>query len=183
MEDGEIRLARRDGVVAYPARFQLVLAANPCPCARTDPRDCVCSPRDKRRYLGKLSGPLLDRVDLQVQMHMVRAGAFAPEPAESTAQVRARVVQARMAAAERWRPFGVVTNAEVSGPVLRRNFRLAAPAMAPLKSALERGVLSIRGADRAARVAWTLADLAGRTSPSVDDVSVALSFRRPEVKP
>lgn len=183
LEDGEIRLARRDGVVAYPARFQLVLAANPCPCARTDPRDCVCSPRDKRRYLGKLSGPLLDRVDLQVQMHMVRAGAFAPEPAESTAHVRARVVQARAAAAERWRPFGVGTNAEVSGPVLRRHFRLAAPAMAPLKSALERGVLSIRGADRAARVAWTLADLAGRTSPSVDDVSVALSFRRPEVKP
>lgn len=68
LEDGEIRLARRDGVVRYPARFQLVMAANPCPCARIRPQDCVCSSLDKRRYLGKLSGPLLDRVDLREQM-------------------------------------------------------------------------------------------------------------------
>jgi magnesium chelatase family protein len=183
LEDGEIRLARRDGVACYPARFQLVLAANPCPCARTDPRDCICSSLDKRRYLGKLSGPLLDRVDLRVFMHSVRAGAFAPESAESSWQVRSRVARARAAAAERWRPFGCSTNAEVTGAVLRRHFRLAAPAMAPLKTAMERGLLSIRGVDRSMRVAWTLADLAGRSSPSVDDVSVALSFRQPEIKP
>ena len=73
---GEIRLARRDGVACYPARFQLVLAANPCPCAPADPRDCICAAAAKRRYLGKLSGPLLDRVDLRVQMHSVRAGAI-----------------------------------------------------------------------------------------------------------
>ena len=78
LEDGEIRLARRDGVARYPARCQLVLAANPCPCARTNPEDCICSSLQKRRYLGKLSGPLLDRVDLRVQMHTVRAGAFTP---------------------------------------------------------------------------------------------------------
>ncbi len=183
LEDGEIRLARRDGVVAYPARFQLVLAANPCPCARTDPRDCVCTAQDKRRYLGKLSGPLLDRVDLQVQMHMVRAGAFASDESEHSATVRARVAQARAAAAERWSPYGFSTNAEVTGTVLRRGFRLGTAAMAPLKTALDRGVLSIRGVHRATRVAWTLADLAGRTVPGRDDVSVALSFRRPEIKP
>ena len=79
LEDGEIRLARRDGVARYPARFQLVLAANPCPCAPADPRDCICAAAVKRRYLGKLSGPLLDRVDLRVQMHSVRAGAFADQ--------------------------------------------------------------------------------------------------------
>ncbi|EUA90287.1 AAA domain family protein [Mycobacterium ulcerans str. Harvey] len=76
LEDGEIRVARRDGVACYPARFQLVLAANPCPCAPADPQDCICAAAVKRRYLGKLSGPLLDRVDLRVQMHPVRAGAF-----------------------------------------------------------------------------------------------------------
>ena len=95
LEDGEIRLARRDGVARYPARFQLVLAANPCPCAPADPRDCICAPSAKRRYLGKLSGPLLDRVDLRVEMHAVRAGAFAPEEGESTAEVRERVAAAR----------------------------------------------------------------------------------------
>ena len=76
LEDGEIRLARRDGVARYPARFQLVLAANPCPCAPADPRDCICAGQVKRRYLGKLSGPLVDRVDLCVEMHSERAGAF-----------------------------------------------------------------------------------------------------------
>ncbi|BBZ74391.1 hypothetical protein MPRS_54840 [Mycobacterium paraseoulense] len=75
MEDAEIRLDRRDGVACYQARFQLVLAANLCPCAPADPQDCICAAA-KRRYLGKLPGPLLDRVDLRVQMHSVRAGAF-----------------------------------------------------------------------------------------------------------
>lgn len=151
LEDGEIRLARRDGVACYPARFQLVMAANPpCACAKTDPKDCICTSLDKRRYLGKLSGPLMDRVDLRVEMHTVRAGAFAPEAAESTAAVRDRVGQARAAAAERWRRYGFTTNAEVTGSVLRRKFRLDSTAMAPLKTALERGVLSIRGVDRSA---------------------------------
>jgi magnesium chelatase family protein len=183
LEDGEIRLARRDGVVCYPARFQLVLAANPCPCARTDPNDCICSSLQKRRYLGKLSGPLLDRVDLRVHLYNVRAGAFTAEAAESSEQVRARVAQARSAAAERWRAHGFATNAEVSGSVLRRRFRLSAAVMAPLKTSLERGLISIRGVDRSLRVAWTLADLAGRTTPDLNDVSVALSFRQGEVTP
>ena len=82
LEDGEIRLARRDGVARYPARFQLVMAANPCPCAPTDPRDCICAAAAKRRYLGKLSGPLLDRVDLRVEMHSIRSGAFTTEEGE-----------------------------------------------------------------------------------------------------
>jgi magnesium chelatase family protein len=183
LEDGEIRLARRDGVACYPARFQLVLAANLCPCASADPKDCRCSSLQRRRYLGKLSGPLLDRVDLRVEMYRVRAGAFAPEAAESTADVRLRVARARAAAAERWRPHGFTTNAEVAGPLLRRRFRLSDRVMTPLRTALDRGMLSIRGVDRSLRVAWTLADLAGRTSPDADDVSVALSFRQAEVTP
>lgn len=181
LEDGEIRLARRDGVAHYPARFQLVLAANPCPCAPADPRDCICAPIAKRRYLGRLSGPLLDRVDLRVQMHPVRAGAFSTENNESTAQVRHRVARARDAAVHRWRPHGFRTNAEVSGALLRRKFRPSSAAMAPLATALDRGLLSIRGVDRTLRVAWTLADLAGRAAPGLDDIAAALSFRQPEV--
>lgn len=111
LEDGEIRLARRDGVASYPARFQLVLAANLCPCAPADPRDCICAAAIKRRYLGKLSGPLMDRVDLRVQMNPVRAGALSTTDGESTARVRERVAAARAAAAQRWGPHGFVTNA------------------------------------------------------------------------
>ncbi|MFV8316552.1 YifB family Mg chelatase-like AAA ATPase [Mycobacterium sp. 23] len=178
LEDGEIRLARRDGVACYPARFQLVLAANPCPCAPADPQDCICAGAVKRRYLGKLSGPLLDRVDLRVQMNPVRAGAFGVTAGESTAQVRQRVTAARDAAAERWRPHGFSTNAEVSGPLLRRKFRPSSAAMKPLHQALDDGVLSIRGVDRTLRVAWSLSDLAGRTSPGLPEVATALSFRQ-----
>jgi len=138
-----------------------VLAANPCPCAPADPRDCICAGAVKRRYLGKLSGPLLDRVDLRVQMFPVRPGALSADVGESTSVVRARVVQARAMAAERWRAYGVRTNAEVSGPLLRQRFRLRQDAMEPLRQALDKGLLSIRGLDRAMRVTWTLADLAG----------------------
>ena len=178
LEDGEIRLARRDGVARYPARFQLALAANPCPCAPPDPHDCVCNGQEKRRYLGKLSGPLIDRVDLRVEMHSLRAGAIVAQDGESTATVRERVAAARSAAAERWRPYGIRTNVEVSGSLLRRKFRLPAAVMKPLHSALDRGALSVRGMDRTMRVAWSLSDLAGRTSPVLDDVTAALSFRQ-----
>jgi magnesium chelatase family protein len=178
LEEGEIRLARKNGVARYPARFQLVLAANPCPCAPSDPKDCTCASVVKRRYLGKLSGPLMDRVDLRVEMHMARAGAFAADGGESSAEVRKRVAAARMAAAERWRPYGIRTNAEVSGSLMRKKFRLDSSTMKPLRTALDRGQLSVRGYDRSLRVAWTLADLAGRTSPGVEQVSTALSFRQ-----
>ncbi|MGO9382329.1 MAG: ATP-binding protein, partial [Mycobacterium sp.] len=140
---------------------------------------CICAAAAKRRYLGKLSGPLLDRVDLRVQMHPVRAGAFSATDAESTAQVRHRVALARDAAAERWQPHGFRTNAEVSGALLRRKFRPSNAVMAPLRTALDRGLLSIRGLDRTLRVAWSLADLAGRGSPGPDEVAAALSFRQP----
>lgn len=178
LEDGVIRLARRDGVAAYPARFQLVLAANPCPCAAPDPKDCLCTSAARRRYLTKLSGPLLDRVDLRVEMHREKAQAFQAEAVESTAVVRDRVHAARAAAAERWRPYDIRTNAEVSGVLLRRKFRLSQEVTAPLRTAVDRGVLSLRGCDRTLRVAWTLADLAGRTSPGKEEVAAAMSFRQ-----
>lgn len=178
LEDGVIRLARREGVASYPCRFQLVLAANLCPCAPPDPRDCVCASADRRRYRSRLSGPLLDRVDLRVEMHASRAGTFADEAGESTAAVRERVWAARAAAEERWRPHGVSTNADVSGSLLRRKFRLGVEAMKPVKTAVDRGLLSIRGMDRTLRVAWTLCDLAGAVSPTRDHVVSALSYRQ-----
>ncbi|EOM75990.1 ATP-binding protein [Rhodococcus rhodnii] len=177
LEDGEVRIARRDGVARYPARFQLVLAANPCPCAPPREADCICPPAARRRYLGKLSGPLLDRVDLRVQLHAVGSSALMGEAGESTEVVRARVAAARAAAGARWREFGWHTNAEVPGPVLRQRFRLPREALAPLEKALRLGVVTARGADRALRVAWTVADLAGAAEPSRDHVTTALGFR------
>ncbi|MCB0927881.1 MAG: YifB family Mg chelatase-like AAA ATPase [Mycolicibacterium insubricum] len=178
LEEGEVRLARVDGVARYPARFQLILAANPCPCAPPDPQKCICKAVDKRRYLARLSGPLIDRVDLRVQLNAVRAGTIADTSGEPTAAVRDRVCRARAAAAERWAAIGVRTNAEVPGPVLRRAYRLDRAAMRPLHRAMDAGLLSVRGVDRTLRVAWSVADLAGRDRPGIEEVGVALSFRQ-----
>ncbi|MEU6697362.1 YifB family Mg chelatase-like AAA ATPase [Pseudonocardia sp. NPDC046786] len=177
LEEGEVRLSRADGTVRYPARFQLVLAANPCPCAPPVDRDCRCRPDVRRRYLARLSGPLLDRVDLRVQMSPVTVLAAADERGEDTATVRARVLAARAAAVERWSADGWRCNAEVPGTVLRSRFLLPPAVLAALQARLDAGELSARGADRAMRVAWTLADLAGAARPGPADVDAALYFR------
>lgn len=155
LEEGEVRISRAEGTVSYPARFQLVLAANPCPCAPAHDRDCICTSIVRRRYLGRLSGPLLDRVDLRTWMHPVTA-LTGDVPGESTATVRARVLAARAAATERWAAHGWRTNAEVPGPVLRSRFALPAPVLRPLEAGLRAGQLTARGADRALRVGRTL---------------------------
>lgn len=178
VEEGEVRHARRDGIVRYPARFQLVLATNPCPCAPPREIDCTCSPSERRRYFGRLSGPLLDRVDLRIRMRpstaVVIGGPTEPEP---TAQVKARVAAARAKAMDRWCDQGWLTNADVPGPVLRRDFALPKQATALLDRGLAAGAVTARGADRCLRVAWTLSDLAGRDGPTADDVAAALEFR------
>ncbi|MEB3366857.1 YifB family Mg chelatase-like AAA ATPase [Saccharopolyspora mangrovi] len=178
LEEGEIRLARRDGTLRYPARFQLVLATNPCPCAPARELDCQCAPQARRRYLGKLSGPLLDRVDLRVRTRPISAMSTGAggEP-ESTAVVRERVERAREVARERWADHGWQTNTEVPGPVLRKEFALPEETTALLERGLEAGAISARGADRCLRVAWTLADLDGSPRPSADHVAAALEFR------
>jgi magnesium chelatase family protein len=178
LEEGEVRLARADGSVRYPSRFQLVLAANPCPCAPAHDRDCICPSSVRRRYLGRMSGPLLDRVDLRAALEPVVAlSATDAEPGESTATVRARVLTARAAASARWADYGWRSNAEVPGPVLRTRFRLPRPVIRPLDDGLRRGELTARGADRALRVAWTLADLSGRDRPDDSMVSQAIRFK------
>jgi magnesium chelatase family protein len=178
LEDGEVRVARRDGVARFPARFQLILAANPCPCAPANDVDCVCSPTARRRYLGKLSGPLMDRVDIRVRMDPPGSAALGGAEAESSAVVRERVIAARAAARARWIDHGWQTNAEVPGSVLRRGaFRLPGAVVRPIELFLRDGRVTARGADRALRLAWTLADLAGASRPTESHVAQALMFR------
>lgn len=182
LEEGQIRLARRDGVVKYPSRFLLVMAANPCPCAPARNQDCTCTATVRRRYLGRLSGPLLDRVDLWVRMEPPGTGALHEDGAaeESSASVRDRVHRAREAAADRWGAEGWLTNSEVPGVVLRRRFRLSAKALRPLELYLRGGKITARGADRCLRLSWTLADLLGLDKPGEPEVVQALQFRDKE---
>lgn len=181
LESGELVIHRAGGVARYPARFQLVLAANPCPCGRATGKgaDCTCTPMARRRYLHRLSGPLLDRVDLQVPVLSVTRAAMDPDAlAESTAVVAARVGVARAVQRERWAGTPWRLNAEVPGRDLRRGrWRLGPGATMILDRGVERGILTVRGYDRTLRCAWTLADLAGRTIPGADDVSLAFALR------
>ncbi len=177
LEEGEVRVSRRDGVATYPARFQLIMAANPCPCAPALDVDCVCSSVARRRYLGKLSGPLMDRIDIRVRMDPPGNTALMNPVEESSAAVRERVATARAAAIERWRDRGWLTNAEVPGSALRQRFRLPPRTLRPIELFLRDGRVTARGADRALRLAWTLADLKGLTQPTESEVAEALLYR------
>ncbi len=180
LERGEVTIARVSGAATFPCRAQLVLAANPCPCASAaGDAACTCSPLERRRYQARLSGPLLDRIDLRVELPPVTRAAWlnGQQPPESTAQVAARVAGARSAAAARLEGTGLTLNSQVPGRMLRERWAVPRPALALAERALDRGVLSVRGLDRVLRVSWTLADLAGRTVPGSDDVAEALGMR------
>ncbi len=179
LESGVVEVARASGTARFPARFQLVLAANPCPCAPARDIDCTCPSMVRRRYQSRISGALLDRVDLRRAVVPVpRAALLAGAGVgECSAVVAERVAAARAAAAERWSALGVRCNAEVPGSVLRRSHRLPTAVTASTARAVECGLLSARGFDRVVRIGWSLADLAGRTSPSASDLDVALGLR------
>ncbi|UQU66255.1 YifB family Mg chelatase-like AAA ATPase [Couchioplanes caeruleus] len=184
LESGRIVLARARGNTEYPAQVQVVMAANPCPCANpAGDQYCQCTALVRRRYIGKLSGPLLDRIDIQIKLEPIRAAQLmtATAPAESSAAVARRVADARAAAAARWAPEGWRVNAEVPGPYLRRPpWRLAPKATAALRQGLDRGSLSARGFDRILRLAWSIADLDGRDRPAGSDVDEAAQLRMGE---
>jgi magnesium chelatase family protein len=181
LECGEVVIARAKGIVSYPARFQLVLAANPCPCglAGTAGAACTCTPTMQRRYLARLSGPLLDRVDLRIRLDRIGRGEILTggERSEPTAVVAERVAQARQRSAWRLRDLPCHCNAEVPGRLLRTTLRPDPDAITVLERPLATGALTGRGLDRVLRVAWTLADLAERDRPNSGDVATALALR------
>jgi magnesium chelatase family protein len=184
LESGVIEIARARITTRFPARFALVLAANPCPCARAGTSGvnaCDCPASVRRRYQARLSGPLLDRIDLQVEVGPpTRAELRADVGAvESSTVVAARVATARRAMARRLRGTPWRTNAEVPGAALRRRWPLPTAATVIADRAFETGALTARGLDRVLRVAWTLADLEGRDRPGPGEFGLALELRIP----
>jgi len=184
MEGGEVRLARARSAITYPARFQLVLAANPCPCGRGTTvggvaAGCECPRVVRRRYLARISGPLLDRVDLRLRLEpLSRSELFdlARTP-EASAPVAARVAAVRHRQRERLHGTPWRCMAEVPGPELRARWPVPRAALATLVQGSRTGTLTARSADKVLRLAWTIADLAGRGVPVRDDVDEALLLR------
>lgn len=183
LEAGSIAIARSEFAVVLPARFQLVVAANPCPCGQAFDRRgrCTCTPMQRRKYLARLSGPLMDRIDVRVVVeapapHEVVLGA-APG-GESSSVVALRVARARQRQRERYAGTPWRVNAEVPGPVLRRDWPLAAAVADAFNERVRAADQpSARGVDRMLRLAWTCADLAGREAPAAEDLALAMRLR------
>ena len=180
LEAGEVVMARSGVTARFPARFTLILAANPCPCARAagPAEGCSCSPTMRRRYLGRISGPLLDRVDVKIELEPVGRTELLNDRnfAESSRAVALRVLQARERAAHRLRGTPWRLNAEVPGSELRRTWPPTPGSLRVVERSLERGQISARGVVKVIRVAWTVADLAGRPRPTRDDCAMALGL-------
>ncbi|MEU6766601.1 ATP-binding protein [Streptomyces sp. NPDC046853] len=181
LEAGHVVIARSAGVVRLPAKFLMVLAANPCPCGRHTllGDGCECPAAAVRRYQARLSGPLLDRIDLKVEVEPVTRSELAGygTRGDSTQTVADRVRVARERAAARLTGTGWRTNSEVPGHSLRTRWPAEPGALDAAELDLERGFLTARGLDRVLRVAWTVADLAGRDRPAAQDVALALQLR------
>lgn len=179
LESGEVVLSRSGVTARFPAQFLLVMAANPCPCgAPKGPHSCTCSSDVRRRYLGRLSRPLLDRIDIQVMVDRPSRHELLHAPdGETSAQVAQRVALARERAAHRLRGTGWSLNAQVSMRALRLQFQPDPVAMGVVEGALDRGSLSARGMAKVLRVAWSLADLSGLARPGLDEVGRALALR------
>ena len=178
LEEGQVRLARARREVTFPARFQLVLAANPCRCGTEDPARCECRAADRMNYLSNLSGPLRDRLDIIVSLSG-QAAVLNAAGEETSAVIAERVAEARERMAARWEAdgLGVVVNGAVPAAYLRRHRPASESAMVMLSAYLAEGELSQRGVDRVLRLAWTLADLEGAPRPELEHVSRALDLR------
>lgn len=185
LEKGSITLHRSAGHVTYPARFQLVLAANPCPCGMNvgSGKHCICSVAQRRNYLSRISGPLLDRVDVHVQVERPQSAALAlEEPGENSATVAQRVQRARHRQALRLSPYGLKLNSQASLSLLSNELRLPRGTLKSLDGSLDRAQLSLRGYVRVLRLAWTLSDISCKDRPDRDDIDIAMHLRHSNVR-
>jgi magnesium chelatase family protein len=178
LEEGTVGIARAAVTERLPAQFQLILAANPCPCG--EEQACQCTSVEVRRYRSRLSGPLLDRVDLRIRLEASRSAI----PAPTSLVVRERVQRARSRAGARLGPLGVQLNARVPPGLLRTELAPTAQGAAAIRRYSEQAAWSRRAVDRILRVAWTVADLAGLDRPDCEciDEAVLLRNRATEVR-
>jgi magnesium chelatase family protein len=178
LEDGRVAIVRANHAAVYPARFMLVAATNPCPCGFAGVAErCHCSEADLARYRRKLSGPLLDRIDLLTHLERPKTHDLHEESLTTSAQARDAVLQARERQLARFTEDGIVANTHMDTRQLRQHVNLDDKSETMLRSAHERGLLSARGQHRTLRVARTVADLAGSDRVAAQHVAMALSLR------
>jgi magnesium chelatase family protein len=181
LEDGHVTVTRASGSLRFPARFMLVAAMNPCPCGYYGDRakECVCSAAQVRRYRSRLSGPLLDRLDLQIEVPAVPIRALGDDlpPTDSSAAIRARVMDARQRQAVRYCREGIYTNAQLKPRHLKQYCALDPAGRELLEQAMTRLGFSARAHGRILRVARTIADLGGADTIGPSHLAEAIQYR------
>lgn len=180
LEEGSIVISRASGTVTYPSRFMLVCAMNPCRCGwyGHSSHRCVCTRAQVDSYLGKISGPLLDRIDIVVDVPSLEFDDLARKPSgESSAAIRRRVIAARDLARERYRKYGIEANAHLPSSLLQEFCKPDPSGMVLLRGAFERLGLTARSYDRVLRIARTIADLDASTEIRTHHIAEALQFR------
>ena len=189
LETGEVVIARANHRIAYPSRFQLVAAMNPCKCGGGNPgQSCKRGPRCAEDYQARLSGPFLDRIDLQIEVPQVSAADLVlPAPTEGSAEIGARVLAARQLQTKRFAALGaparlIRTNAECTGQLLEEIAKPSGEGMALMRQAADQLGLSARGFHRTLKVARTIADLDGAAEVGRSHIAEALSYRAETLK-
>jgi magnesium chelatase family protein len=179
LESGKITITRSAQTATFPARFILLLAANPCPCGKFAGRGraCECSSLQIRRYLSKISGPLLDRVDLRIKIESPTRSELTQGATNTSLKMRERVIQARLKAETRFAEHDFKLNSEISPNLLREKFRPHKDGLALLHTLLDSESITARGFHRTMRVAWSIADLGGIEIPGKEEIERALELR------
>jgi magnesium chelatase family protein len=179
LESGSITISRANGNLTFPAKFILVLAANPCPCGKFAGKGlgCSCTSIQVRRYLNKLSGPLLDRIDLRVKVENVSRVELAESDNEDSQTIRERVIAARAVAAKRFKNEKWRLNSEIPPKSLRQQYQPERAAMNFLHDELDKERITARGLHKIIRTSWTIADLKGISKPTLEEVTESYRLR------
>jgi magnesium chelatase family protein len=180
LEDGRVTIARAAMTLSFPATFMLAAAMNPCPCGYFNDagHECTCTPALIQRYVSKISGPLLDRIDIHIDVPAVKYKELRSEAsAESSSDIRARVERARQLQQERFRGTKIYANAQMTPKLIRKYGQLDAACEQLLENAMTRMGLSARAHDRILKVSRTIADLEGASEIATKHVAEAIQYR------
>ena len=180
LEDGEVTITRAGGTATYPCSVMLVASMNPCPCGYYGDRnrECTCTQSQILKYMGKISGPLLDRIDLHIEVPSVKYDELeTKEKGESSAEIKVRVDKARKVQTERYKDAGVYSNSQLTPELMNRYCALGDEANALLRQAFESLGLSARAHNRILKVARTIADLAGSQNIEMEHIAEAIQYR------
>lgn len=180
LEDGKVTISRVNSTITYPSKIMLVASMNPCPCGYYGSKDkqCSCTNEQITKYMNRISGPLLDRIDIHIEVHSVKYDDLSSErPAESSEDIKKRVDKARNIQLERYKDDGIHCNSELTSELIKKYCKLDEESKLILKNAFEKLGFSARAHDRVLKLARTIADLDNSENITKKHLAEAIQYR------